>query len=570
MPKETARICQKISDILHVKYDEVEQVLTTPKESTHGDYTVPLFSFAKKSGTNPAQLAQTIVAQFSSDDIIQSVHAVGPYVNIFLQKAYLQQSTISEVLTKQHEYGSFVPLVSYTYALDFSSPNIAKPMHIGHLRSTIIGSSVKRILTFCGHRVVGINYLGDWGTQFGKILVAQSLWGDATKLAQDPIGHLLEIYVKFHQEEEKNPELLTQARELFARLEQNDPQLMQAWQSVRDFSVSEFKKIYEFMGIEFDEYSGESVYNTHLESMVEQLKKGELLTESDGCLIIDFKARQIDLPPLIIIKSNGASTYALRDMCAAVDREKKHMAEFLLYETSSEQKLHFQQVFAALRLLGQDIGSRAIHIDHGMYKFKDEKFSTRQGNVIYLTDVLAHAVAKAKALMQEKNAAITQTPQFESVAKAVGLGAVYFMDLASDRVHDVQFDWDKALDFSGDSGPYVQYTHARICSMLKKYGKKLSLSADYGLLTHDKERVLALHLQKFSQAIDTSARQYKPHHIARYLLDTCQLFNTYYQEVQIISEDEKLTQARVLLCAATRQVLANGLYLLGMESPTSM
>ena len=556
-----------LSEQLNIPIDQLDSLLTKPKDPSFGDITLPVFSLAK--GSNPVQLAQEMAQKIENIALFSEVTVAGPYINIFFHQTEQSQSVIESILTKKEQYGAQQP-EKKTYVIDYSAPNIAKPFGIGHLRSTVIGNAVQKSLSFFGHKVIGINYIGDWGTQFGKVICAYQKWGDEVELEKAPVAYLLELYVKFHKEAENDETLNDEAREIFAQLEQGNKEYLALWKRFRSLSITEFDKMYELMNITFDEVRGESYYNEKVIDAQKLLEEKGLLTLSDGAQIIDFEKFNSKLPPIIMVKSNGASTYALRDVAAAIDRVESFTAEYLLYEVGAEQKLHFQQLQKTLELLGYEWAKNITHIDHGFYRFENQKFSTRKGNIVLMEDVVNESISKVKELMSEKNPDLVASDEFETIAKHVGVSAIIFYDMKNDRVKDVNFDWNAVLDFQGESGPYLQYTHARLCSILRKFGDTLPTNINYDRLKEEQERLLLTHLGSFSEAIEQSLKQYKPHVVARYVLELSQLCNNYYAKNPIISEDEELTHARIVLMYCVRQVLQNGLRLLGITPVTQM
>jgi arginyl-tRNA synthetase len=570
MSKESYHIAHVISQELQEPIDTIESQLTIPKEYTHGDLTFAVFAYAKKKQQSPQELATKLSKLTYDSTLVSQVSCLNGYVNFQINPQKFASDIITSALTKKEEYGSSIPLVFYQYVLDYSAPNIAKPFGIGHLRSTVIGDSIKRILEFSGHKVIGLNYIGDWGTQFGKVITAYKLWGNPQELTHEPIAYLLQLYVRFHEEAQTDPKLEETAREVFAQLEKGNEEYVSLWKTFRELSIAEFEKTYAKLQVEFTLYRGESYYNDKMQDTLKLLQEKGLLTADQGCQIIDFSKHNSTLPPLIIVKSNEGSTYALRDITSAIDRIKNLAADFLLYEVGAEQKLHFAQVIQTLNLAGFDFAQRMIHIDHGLYKLGNEKFSTRKGNIILMNDVIDQAIQKAKDIIAQKNPQLTQSPEVEQIAQAIGVGAIKFFDLSTDRVKDVSFNWESILDFHGETGPYVQYSHVRMCSILTKAQRKLSLKTPFTTLTHPLERKLLVQINQFQYSVNTALKQFKPHTIARYALDISQIFNEYYQQVKIVTEDEQTTNERLLLVASARQALANALYLLGIESLKQM
>ncbi|HLP80303.1 MAG TPA: arginine--tRNA ligase [Acidobacteriota bacterium] len=548
--------------------------LSKPKELAFGDYACAVFQVAKTQNKNPVEFAKElepiIQQKLVGHKFLTKATAVGPYINFFVNQADYVERVLTKIRSQADDYGSSIPMVHYHYVLDYSAPNIAKPFGIGHLRSTVIGGAIKKILQFSGHRVIGLNYIGDWGTQFGKVIYAYKTWGNEEELKKGAVKYLLSLYVRFHEEAEKDPKLEDAAREIFSQLESANEEYLALWKTFRELSLAEFEKIYQMMNVDFEEVRGESYYNEKMQAVVDEMKQKNLLVEDDGALIVKFDNHNIALPNCIIIKSNGASTYLLRDIASARDRIESFGADFLLYEVGGEQKLHFQQLIAILKLLGHDWSDRMVHIDHGLYRFNDAKMSTRKGNIVLMEDVLNESVERVKAIIREKNPELAAKPEFEEVARQVGVGAVMFFDLLQDRQKDVAFDWEKVLDFAGESGPYIQYTHARIQSIIQKYGKKLPMRIEYAKLTDDLERRLVTKLEAMPVIVDQCLKSYKPHTLARYVLDVAQLFNEYYAKQRVIVEDEATTAARIVLINSVKRVIANSLRLLGIDAPREM
>jgi len=539
-----------------------ESMLETPPEPTLGDYAFPCFTLAKRLKKAPPKIAEWIKSKIAPDETIERVENAGPYVNFFVKKEMLAKTVLKEVFEKKEKYGSCNIGNGAKVVIDFSHPNIAKPFGIGHLRSTVIGNSLYKIFNFTGYKSIGVNHLGDWGTQFGKLIVAYKRWGDDKQLNDQPITHLFNIYVKFHQEAKIDPGLDDEARAWFKKLEDGDKEAFALWELFKGLSLEEFKKYYKELDIDFDSWLGEAFYNDKIDTIVDMLKKKKLLVESEGAQVIEVGE---EMPPGMVIKSDGASTYLTRDIAAALYRIHEYKPAKLLYVVGAPQKLHFRQLFKIIELIGER-KCDLVHADFGHY----HGMSTREGNIIFLEEVLDKAIQLAKKIIQEKNPDLKGK---DEVAKQVGIGAIIFGDLVNDRIRDLEFSWDKILNFEGETGPYIQYAHARICSILRKYGKSTSgvLDIKYDILVEEIEKDIIKKIYNFNQAICDAADQYKPSIIAKYLIDLGQTFNTFYNICPVLkSGDEELTRARVFLCAAVRQVLANGLYLLGMKTPEEM
>ncbi|MBW3000014.1 arginine--tRNA ligase, partial [Candidatus Woesearchaeota archaeon] len=508
--------------------------LEAPPNPDMGDFAFPCFEIAKQLKKKPNEVAQELAKKVKLSKTITKVEVMGPYLNFFLNKAKQSEVLFKQIQKEKEKYGAGNEGRGKTIAIDFSSPNIAKPFGIGHLRSTVIGNSLYKIFSFLGYKCVGVNHLGDWGTQFGKLIVAYKNWGKEKELQKNPINHLLSIYVKFHDEAEINEKLNDEAREWFSKLEQGDKEALQLWELFKELSLEEFNKHYKRMDIHFDSFAGEAFYIKMLDSTVEKIKKKIKTEISEGALVVNLEKYKI--PPLMLRKSDGATTYATRDMAAALYRLKEYKADKLLYVVGADQKLHFTQLFNVLEMMGIK-KEKLVHADFGMMKFAEGKMSTRKGNIIFLEEVLDRAVELARKIIKEKNPNLENK---EEVAEIVGIGAVIFGDLSNDRVKDITFNWDKMLSFEGETAPYIQYTYARCCSLLRKSEKKLITQVEYSLLREKIEHQLINLLQNFPAAVQNSASHYKPSIIARYLLDLSLAFNSFYQSCPILQEKENL------------------------------
>ena len=546
----------------HLKKD-VKDLIEIPPDPTLGDYAFPCFSLAKELKKNPNQIAQDLSKQIKAD-FLTKIETKGAYLNFFVDKTLLTQDVLTTVLQEKEKYGQSTLGKGKTVVIDMSSPNIAKPFGIGHLRSTIIGNALRNLLILQGYKVIRINHLGDWGTQFGKLIVAFKLWGDAKKLKKDPIPYLLDLYVKFHDVAEKKPELEDEARAWFKKLEDGNKEALALWKTFKDLSLVEFKKVYKLLGVEFEAYSGEAFYNDQLESTIELIKKKGITEMSEGALIVNLE--KYTMPPAILRKSDGATLYLTRDVAAALYRKKTYNFDTMLYEVGGEQKLHFQQLFKVLELLGYTWAKDCTHVDHGLYLGSDgKKFSTRKGKTVFMTDVLDETINLAKKIIQEKNPKLKNK---DAVAQHVGVGAIIFGDLCNDRSRDILFDIDKFTSFEGETGPYLQYTHARLCSILRK--KKLSAGKITYSLYDKTEQEIIKHLGRFSDVALDASHQYKPHILARYLLDLAQMINSFYVSHPVLQDDKDLEKARLALITAVKIVLSNGLGILGITSLEEM
>lgn len=544
---------------------EIEKRLSIPPNPEMGDYAFPCFVLSKAWKRSPQEISAYLAQRIAPVKWIEEVKGTGPYLNFFCNKELLARETLQEISKKREKYGWTKEGEGKNMVIDFSAPNIAKPFGIGHLRSTVIGNSLYRLYEALGYNCIGINHLGDWGTQFGKLMVAYLRWGREESLEKDPIAYLYDLYVKFHKESAADLDLEEEARNLFKKLEDGDEKAVNLWKKFRDLSLQEFRRVYDRLDIKFDAEQGESFYNEMLSSTIEMLVDRGLTMESEGALIVDLE--QYDLPPCLLRKKDGATLYATRDLCAAIYRYENYKFSQMIYVVGAPQSLHFQQLFKVLELMGFPWAGRCVHVPFGLIRFKEGKMSTRMGNLIFLEDVINKAVELAREIIEEKNPGLENK---EEVAEIVGIGAVIFGDLSNDRIKDIEFDWDKVLDFSGETSPYIQYAHARICSILRKVESPISSQVNFHLLKEEEEQTLILQLARFDENIKKAAESYKPSQLARYLIDLTKNFNNFYHRCPVLTAEEELKEARLFLIDGVRQVLVNGLYLLGIKAPQEM
>lgn len=533
--------------------------LTIPPKQEMGDYALPCFTLTKELKKNPAEIAKDLAEKIKPGKLITKAVAIGSYVNFFVNKSILAENTLKKILKEEDSYGR-KKKNKKKIVLDFSSPNIAKPFGVGHLRSTVIGSSLYKIYESQGYKCIGINHLGDWGTQFGKLIVAYKKWGNPKDLGKDPIKHLLKIYIKFHEEAEKKPELETEARLWFNRLENKDKEATKLWKQFKELSLKEFNRLYKRLNIKFDSYAGEAFYNDKLNLTIKLLEQKKLLEEDQGAKVVKFE----DMIPAILQKSDESSIYMTRDLAAFIYRAKTYKPEKILYVVGSEQSLHFKQLFRIAQMLGYK--TEAIHVLFGLFLTPEGKMSTRKGSSVNLDDVINEVVKLAEKTINEKNPELKNK---KKIAEDVGIGSIIFWDLSHDRIKDVLFDKQKVLDFEGETGPYVQYTHARACSILRK--SKRQGKTDYTQLKTPQEEKLTTLLSEYPRILEESAEHYKPSILARYLIDLSQTFNEFYHACNCLKEKNPgLRSARIQLVGATAQVLKNGLWLLGLKAPKEM
>ncbi len=562
------KICQYLSEVLvEMPEEELLKIMEIPPEEKMGDFALPCFILAKNMHKNPLQIASELAEKLNEqkDELgIEKAENAGAYCNIYLKRDLFDRKCF-EILEKD-KYGVSQIGIGKTVCMDYSSPNIAKNFHVGHLRTTIIGNSLYKIYQKLGYDVVRINHLGDWGTQFGKLIVAYKLWSSEELVKEKGIEELLRIYVKFNDESRNNENLITEAREWFVKMEQNDPEALELWNWFKEISIVEFERIYDLLGISFDSYLGESFYRDQVPALVEKLKDLGILVESQGAKVIDLE--KYNMPPCLITKSDGGSIYHSRDLAAILYRKEQYHFEKCLYVTGLEQSLHFKQIFTAIEVMGYDWSNSLIHVPYGLVSLAGEKLSTRGGNIIYAEDILKEAIERAYHAIIEKNPSLADK---EATAKRVGVGAIIFHDLFYQRIKNVDFSWKEILNFDGTTGPYAQYTYARARSVLRKYGKTItSEGIDFGTLTDDVSYHLVKVLVGYEDAVVNAAEKYEPSIIARYVIALATAFNRFYHDRTILQADEKEKRARLLLTDFVQNILREACELLGMECPDEM
>lgn len=562
------KICQYLSKlIMEVSEEELLKTMEIPPEEKMGDFALPCFVMAKKLHKNPVQIASELVEKLNGqkDELgIEKAENVGAYCNIYLKRDGFVKKCF-EMLQKD-KYGVAQTGSGKTVCMDYSSPNIAKNFHVGHLRTTVIGNSLYKIYQKLGYDVVRINHLGDWGTQFGKLIVAYKLWSSEELVKEKGIEELLNIYIKFNKESKENENLIIEAREWFIKMEQNDPEALELWNWFKEISILEFERVYDLLGISFDSYLGESFYRDKVPALIEQLKEKNLLVESQGAKVINLE--KYNMPPCLITKSDGGSIYHSRDIAAILYRKEQYGFDKCLYVTGLEQTLHFKQIFTAIEVMGYDWGDSLIHVPYGLVSLEGEKLSTRNGNIIYAEDILKEGIERAHNAIMEKNPAL---PNKEETAKKVGVGAIVFHDLFNQRIKNVDFSWKEVLNFDGTTGPYAQYTYARAKSVLRKFGKPIETeNIDYMVLTDDVSYNLVKILAGYEDAVVAAAEKNEPSIVARYVISLATAFNKFYHDCTILQAEEKEKKARLLLTDLVQKILCEACGLLGVECPEEM
>lgn len=536
--------------------------LEYPPSPEMGDIALPCFKLSRVLRKSPVAIADSLVDALNID-LVDRCESKSGYLNIFIKREYMVNNILNNIVAMKDEFGKSDENTGKTICIDYSAPNIAKPFHIGHLRSTVIGHSIRRLHEFRGYKCVGINHLGDWGTQFGKLIVAYKNWSSRELIEEKGTEELVRIYVKFHAEAEKDPSLNDQARKWFSKLEKKDEEAVELWKWFKDISLLDIEKTYKMLDISFDSYAGESFYNDKMEPVIEELKHKGLLVSSDGAMIVNLD--EYNMPPCLILKSDGSSLYATRDIAAAMYRKKTYDFDKCIYVTATAQDLHFKQWFKVVELMGYEWAKDLKHVGFGMVSLGGAKLATREGNIIYLDDLFSEASKRVLDIINEKNPDMEDK---EQKALDIGIGAIVFSDLSNNRIKDIDFSWEDALNFDGSTGPYVQYTYARACSVLRKSGlfeDDINMdNIEPGHMTNDEEFALLKTLSLFNEKIDQALKDLEPSCISRYLIDVCMAFNKFYNSHTILNaEDNK--KFRILLTAAVKYVLGNGLYIIGLK-----
>lgn len=560
---KVAEIFTKLEEDLTI--DDALQMIEIPPNSEMGDYAVPCFRFAKKYKKAPPMIAADIIEKIGNVEEFEKIENVGPYINFFVDKTHFAEKVLKQAYIEKEKFGSNNVGEGKKVIVEFSSPNIAKPFHIGHIRSTVIGHALYKIYTYLGYDTVAINHLGDYGTQFGMLISAYKKWGNKEEIEASPIPELLKLYVRFNKEAESDDSLREEARYWFKELENGNQEAYDLWFWIREVSLKEFNRVYDMFGIKYDSLAGESFYSDKMPAVVEELKQKNLLKESQGAQIVELG--DYGLTDAVMIKSDGSTLYATRDMAAAIYRKKTYDFYKNIYVVGAPQKLHFDQWRKVLELMGYEWAKDCIHVMFGTVSLEDGALSTRSGRVVFLEDVLKKAVEKTKEIIDARNPNLENK---EEVAKQVGIGAVIFQELFNTRIKDYMFSWEKTLSFEGETGPYVQYTYARTCSVLKKADIEIDENVDFSILSDKVAFNVIKKLDAFKGAVTSAHDRYEPYFITRYIVGLAQDYNRFYHESPILVDDENIKKSRLLLTKIVNIVLKAGLGLLGIETPEQM
>ena len=561
-------IADKINEAMEIVFGQtmegVAGFLETPPNPEMGDFAFPCFKLSKTLRMGPPVIAGKLQSALASDEIIDHVECVGGYLNFFLHKTGYAQSIVEKVLEQKEKYGSSDEGQGRVICIDYSSINIAKRFHIGHLSTTMSGNALYKIYEHLGYKCVGINHLGDWGTQFGKMIAAYLKWGNKEEVEKNGVDALTALYVRFHQEAEKDPSLEDEGRLWFKKIEDKDPKATEIFNWFKEITLKDAQRVYDMLGVKFDSYAGESFYNDKMQPIIDELREKGLLVESQGAYVVDLE--EDNMPPCLILKKDGATLYATRDIAAAFYRKKTYHFYKDLYVVAYQQNLHFKQWFKVVEKMGYEWSKDLEHVPFGMVSYEGRALSTREGYVVYLDELLNRAVEKAREIIEEKS---PNLPDKDKVARQVGIGAVVFFDLFNNRIKDIDFRWDRALNFDGETGPYVQYTHARCCSLLAKAGE-LDAEADYAALENPAAQEVVRTLERFPEVVSEACHRNEPSLVTRYTVELASNFNRFYYENRILTEDAAQSKARANLTAATASCLRTALSLIGVEAPEKM
>ena len=565
------RIAGLVGEMLQAAYpdaqglpEDIAALLEVPPDPAMGDYAFPCFKLSKALRMGPPMISKKLSEAVSRPEVAR-VECVGGYLNFFFNRENFARELLGAVLAAPGKWGASDAGAGKTVCLDYSSINIAKRFHIGHLSTTMIGNSLKRIYDFLGWKTVSINHLGDWGTQFGKMICAYKRWGDKETVEKGGVEEMTKLYVRFHAEAEKHPELEDEGRAWFKKIEDGDPEALSIFRWFKDVTLKDAMKVYDVLGVSFDSYAGESFYADKTDRVVNELREKGLLKESDGALIVDLEEEK--MPPCLILKRDGTTIYATRDLAAIFYRKDTYHFDKCLYVVAYQQDLHFRQIFKVVEKMGYPWAKdELVHVAFGMVSYEGQSLSTREGHVVYLEDLLRRAQEKALQIIREKSPNLENK---EEAARQVGVGAVVYSTLQNSRIKDIDFWWDRALSFDGETGPYVQYTHARCCSVLRKTPKNLP-APDYAALSDDESQALLRLLSRFPEAVSEACLRNEPSIVTRATTEIAKAYNKFYYEHRILDDDPAVTAARIALTQASQQVIKTGLYLIGVAAPERM
>ena len=560
-------IIDKLTELTSLERDAVAKAVEIPPDEKLGDLAFPCFPLAKVLRKAPPIIAQELASQLSSDEYIDKVDAVGGYLNFFYNRALFISDTVGNVISSGENWGKSDMGSGKTVLVEYSSPNIAKPFHIGHLFSTAVGNSLAKIYKFLGYDVQSLNHLGDWGTQFGKLISAYKRWGNPEVIEKDPINELLKIYVKFHEEAEKEPALEDEAREYFKKLEDGDEETTALWKYFKDQSLVEFRRVYDMLGVSFDSYNGEAFYSDKMDEVVDLLRQSGLLVESEGAQVVDLS--DMNMPPCIILKSDGATIYATRDIAAALYRHRTYNFDKNIYVVGLPQSLHFRQIFETMKRAGWEWSKDCTHVGFGLVKLPGKSMSTRHGDVVFLEDVLNESIEKTRAIIENNGSDVGDV---DDVSKKIGIGAILYTFLKNSREKDIVFSWDTMLDFDGESAPYCMYGYARGKSILRRAEGIDYSDADMSKAVSDDAYTLVKALNGFGDAVKDAADKNEPFYVNRYVTGLVKAFNKFYNTNPIMRDDvdEDTKKARLAIVNATCNVIKSALGLLGIDVVESM
>ena len=563
-------IGQEILDALNITLgdpglsrEEISAALEIPPDTAMGDYAFPCFKLSKALRKSPMMISDALAAAISAD-YLSKVESVKGYLNFFIDRATFAEKVIGAALDQGDAYGSDRSGEGKTVVLDYSSINIAKRFHIGHLSTTMIGNSLYRLHKFFGYTAVGVNHLGDWGTQFGKMIAAYKRWGDHDTVAKGGVDEMVKLYVRFNAEAKENEALNDEGRHWFKKIEDGDPEALEIFNWFKSVTLKDAERVYDLLGVKFDSYAGESFYNDKMQPIIDELRQKNLLKEDQGAQIVDLEP--YGMPPALILRSDGATLYITRDLAAAKYRKDTYNFDKSLYVVAYQQDLHFRQLFKVLELMGYDWYKDCEHVAFGMVSFEGQTLSTREGRVVYLEDLLKTSIEKARAIIDEKSPDLEDK---DDVARQIGVGAVVFFVLYNNRIKDIDFWWDRALNFEGETGPYVMYTHARCCSVLRKAGE-CDAQPDFAALSDPEAQDVVRLIGQFPEVARQALSRSEPSLITRFSVDLAQAYNKFYYEHKVMVDDLGARKARILLTRATRDLLRNALYLIGIEAPERM